>query len=90
MWSAIDTSRKYRIVTNNFLSTGKDGYKEFSDIKWTDTYIDYHDPIAHFIEGLSEQDLKVSKLPKEEYSIKSFIDPDGCNHSIYDDCMYTW
>ena len=90
IWSAIDTSRKYRIVTNNFLSTGKDGYKEFSDIKWTDTYIDYHDPIAHFIEGLSEQDLKVSKLPKEEYSIKSFIDPDGCNHSIYDDCMYTW
>ena len=90
IWSAIDTSRKYRIVTNNFLSTGKDGYKEFSNIKWTDTYIDYHDPIAHFIEGLSEQDLKVSKLPKEEYSIKSFIDPDGCNHSIYDDCMYTW
>ena len=90
MWSAIDTSRKYRIVTNNFLSTGKDGYKEFSNIKWTDTYIDYHDPLAHFIERLSEQNLKISKLPKEEYSIKSFIDPDGCNHSIYDDCVYTW
>ena len=89
-WSDIDTSKKYRIVTNNFLSTGKDGYKEFSKLKWTDTYIDYHDPLAHFIEGLSEQNLKVSKLPKEEYSIKSFIDPDGCNHSIYDDCMYTW
>ena len=70
-WSALDSSSKYRIVTNNYIASGRDGYLSFKIVKndgrYTDTYLDY---AQSFVDYVLERG-SIGKLPDSEYSTQS-------------------
>lgn len=70
-WSALDSSSKYRIVTNNYIASGRDGYLSFKTVKndgrYTDTYLDY---AQSFVDYVLERG-SIGKLPDSEYSTQS-------------------
>ncbi|MEC8443487.1 MAG: 5'-nucleotidase C-terminal domain-containing protein [Pseudomonadota bacterium] len=89
-WSAIDVAATYRVVTNDFIASGQDGYTTFSvpfDAgNYEDTYTEYAQGFIDYVEALTEDGQQVQKLPIEEYSTQLFIDADGCNHSTDAGC----
>ena len=70
-WSALDSSSTYRIVTNNYIASGRDGYLSFKTVKndgrYTDTYLDY---AQSFVDYVLER-VSIGKLPDSEYSTQS-------------------
>ena len=84
-WSAIDLSATYNVVTNDFIASGRDGYETFGTVfsagLFVDTFTEYAQGFIDYVELLSEAGDSLSKLPLEEYSTKSYIGRDGCNHS---------
>ncbi len=70
-WSALDSSSTYRIVTNNYIASGRDGYLLFKTVKndgrYTDTYLDY---AQSFVDYVLERG-SIGKLPDSEYSTQS-------------------
>jgi len=71
-WVALDTARTYKVVTNNFISGGRDGYLTFKDVvkdgRVVDTYLDY---AQSFVDYVKKQG-RIGKLPADDYSTKSF------------------
>ena len=72
-WSALDMGKSYRLVTNNYIAAGRDGYLTFKTVKkdgrYTDTYLDY---AQSFVDYVSERG-SVGKLPASEYSTQSIV-----------------
>ena len=72
-WSALDMNKSYRLVTNNYIAAGRDGYLTFKTVKndgrYTDTYLDY---AQSFVDYVLERG-SVGKLPASEYSTQSMI-----------------
>ena len=70
-WSALDSSLTYRVVTNNYIASGRDGYLSFKSVKndgrYTDTYLDY---AQSFVDYVLERG-SIGKLPDSEYSTQS-------------------
>ena len=89
-WAAINPTGIYRVVTNDFIASGRDGYTTFSvpfDAgNYEDTYTEYAQGFINYVEALTEDGQQVQKLPIEEYSTQLFIDADGCNHSTGAGC----
>jgi len=89
-WTSIDTSATYKVVTNDFIASGQDGYTTFSvpfDAgDYEDTFTEYAQGFISYVERLTEAGEEVSKLPLAEYSTQLFIDEDGCNHTSGDGC----
>ena len=69
-WSDIVLDDVYTVVTNSFVSAGRDGYFTFGEIVLQmDTYKEYAQSFVDYAE-----DVKVlENLPLSEYSTKSFI-----------------
>jgi len=71
-WVALDKTRTYKVVTNNYISGGRDGYLTFKDVvkdgRVVDTYLDY---AQSFVDYVKKQG-KIGKLPAADYSTKSF------------------
>ncbi len=71
-WVALDRSRTYKVVTNNYISGGRDGYLTFKDVvndgRIVDTYLDY---AQSFVDYVKKQGT-IGKLPVADYSTKSF------------------
>ncbi|WP_028022983.1 NAD nucleotidase [Enterovibrio calviensis] len=79
-WTALDTTSteaNIQVVTNNFVSAGRDGYFVFGDVtdegRAVDTYLDYAKSFVDYAEAIGT----LSKLPLEEYSTQRFYDADG-------------
>lgn len=71
-WVLIDLMANYTVVTNSFISTGRDGYTEFSKVPTqlvTDTYFEY---ALTFVEWLDGKETLVN-LPSELYSTQNYI-----------------
>jgi 5'-nucleotidase/UDP-sugar diphosphatase len=72
-WSALDMNKSYRLVTNNYIAAGRDGYLTFKTVKndgrYTDTYLDY---AQSFVDYVLERG-SVGKLPASEYSTQSMV-----------------
>ena len=72
-WSALDMNKSYRLVTNNYIAAGRDGYLTFKTVKndgrYNDTYLDY---AQSFVDYVLERG-SVGKLPASEYSTQSMI-----------------
>ena len=70
-WVPLDKSSTYRIVTNNYIASGRDGYLSFKTVKndgrYTDTYLDY---AQSFVDYVLERG-SIGKLPESEYSTQS-------------------
>lgn len=73
LWSAFDMNKSYRLVTNNYIAAGRDGYLTFKTVKndgrYTDTYLDY---AQSFVDYVLERG-SVGKLPVSEYSTQSIV-----------------
>ena len=72
-WTPLDMNRTYRLVTNNYVAGGRDGYKTFKTVKndgrYIDTYLDY---AQSFVDYVQERGT-VGKLPVSEYSTQMLI-----------------
>lgn len=71
-WTALDKARSYKVVTNDYISGGRDGYLTFKDVvkdgRSVDTFLDY---AQSFVDYVKKQG-KIGKLPASDYSTKSF------------------
>ncbi|MCG8511448.1 MAG: NAD nucleotidase [Rhodospirillales bacterium] len=71
-WSPLETGRTYKVVTNNYIAGGRDGYLTFKDVakdgRILDTYLDY---AQSFVDYVKKQGT-IGKLPASDYSTKSF------------------
>lgn len=77
VWSDINTSKLYTIVTNSYTAGGKDGYLTFATAQknngvGVDTYLDYAMSFVKYVETLNKSSQELTKLPKAEHPIKSF------------------
>eukprot|EP00978_Attheya_sp_CCMP212_P045238 scaffold338700_cov58-Attheya_sp.AAC.2 len=71
---SIDAGATYNVVTNNFISAGRDGYVAFKGVAADlieDLYLEY---AQSFIDFATKEGTLVD-LPLEEYSTKSFTPP---------------
>ena len=70
-WSPLDSTATYKLVTNNYIAAGRDGYLTFKTVKndgrYLDTYLDY---AQSFVDYVLERG-SVSKLPESEYSTQA-------------------
>jgi 5'-nucleotidase len=71
-WSDLDSSRTYKVATNNYIAAGKDGYKTFGIVsksgRIVDTYLDYAQSFVDYIKKYKS----INKLPLEDYSTQSY------------------
>ena len=72
-WSALDKARSYKVITNNYIAGGRDGYLTFktvaSDGRLVDTYLDYAQSFVDYVRAKGT----VDKLDISEYSTQSFM-----------------
>ena len=70
-WTPLDSAATYKLVTNNYIAAGRDGYLTFKKVKndgrYLDTYLDY---AQSFVDYVRERG-SVSKLPESEYSTQA-------------------
>lgn len=89
-WANIDMTTTYKVVTNNFIASGRDGYTTFGTVseagKVTDTFTEYAQGFVKYVEALTKDGKSVEKLPVDEYSTQVYIGRDGCNHSTSTQC----
>ena len=64
--------RIYTVVTNNYISSGRDGYLTFGTIskegRVTNTYLDYAQSFVDYVRKVGT----VNKLDRSDYSTQSF------------------
>ncbi len=73
VWGPINATANYRLITNNFLADGGDGYATLRGItgpRREDTFLDYAEPFLDYVRARSP----ISRLPVSEYSTQQFID----------------
>lgn len=72
LWSTIDLDANYKVVTNDFIASGKDGYDTFGTIsadgRVEDTYLDYAQSFVDYVKRTGT----LMKLPSSEYSTQNF------------------
>ena len=70
-WSPLDSTATYKLVTNNYIAAGRDGYLTFKTVKndgrYLDTYLDY---AQSFVDYVRERG-SVGKLPESDYSTQT-------------------
>ena len=70
-WSPLKKAETYKLVTNNYIAGGRDGYLTFKTVKndgrYVDTYLDY---AQSFVDYVRERG-SVGKLPESEYSTQA-------------------
>ncbi|WP_425404532.1 NAD nucleotidase [Hwanghaeella sp.] len=70
-WVPLDRARHYKVITNDYIAAGRDGYATFktvtADGRSLDTYLDYAQSFVDFV----KQRGTVGKLPVEDYSTQS-------------------
>ena len=71
-WVPISKTRMFKVVTNNYIASGKDGYLTFGTVskegRVVDTYLDYAQSFVDYARKVGT----LKKLPASEYSTQSF------------------
>ena len=72
-WSDLDRARSYKVITNNYIAGGRDGYLTFKTVagdgRLVDTYLDYAQSFVDYVRAKGT----VDKLDISEYSTQSFM-----------------
>ena len=80
VWTTIELTRTYKVVTNYFLAKGSDGYTTLGNLpssRKTDTYLDYAQSFVDYVKRETAAGNSIVKLPTDEYSTQKFIDKHG-------------
>ncbi len=76
-WTALDMAKTYKVVTNNFLAQGSDGYATFKKVadsgRALDTYLDYAQSFVDYTKKVKV----LKRLPVSEYSTQAIFDKNG-------------
>jgi 5'-nucleotidase len=75
-WEPFDESRTYRVIANDYIAAGRDGYKDLAAItgeRREDTFLDY----AQALVDQAREDGVVKSPPPERRSTQHFRDVDG-------------
>ena len=71
-WTPLAPLRTYRLITNNYIAGGRDGYLTFAavakDGRMTDTYLDYAQSFVNYV----QEKGSFGKLDKADYSTQSY------------------
>ncbi|WP_019603778.1 5'-nucleotidase C-terminal domain-containing protein [Teredinibacter turnerae] len=90
-WTPINLANTYKVVTNNFIASGQDGYTTFETPfkagNYVDTYTEYAQGFVTYMQLLADDNDNLMKLPFSEYSTQVYIGRDGCNHSTQTNCV---
>ncbi len=86
-WTPIDLTATYKVVTNNFIAAGRDGYLTFGTLTSVDTFTEYAQGFIDYVETLTEDGGSLMKLPAAEYSTKSYTNANGCLHEAATLCL---
>lgn len=79
-WASLDPAKTYKVVTNNFMANGSDGYVTLGNIpasRKLDTYLDYAQSFVDYVKRETAAGRAIVKLPVDEYSTQQFIDKNG-------------
>ncbi len=72
-WAPLDMDKTYRLVTNNYIAAGRDGYPTFKTVKnggrYTDTYLDYTQSFVDYVQERGS----IGRLPSSEYSTQALM-----------------
>lgn len=72
-WALIKQNEEYKVVTNNYIAVGRDGYKAFGDVikdgRFRDTYIYYTQAFVDYARRIRT----ISPLPLAELPIQQYI-----------------
>ncbi|NMM44468.1 NAD nucleotidase [Rhodospirillaceae bacterium KN72] len=72
-WVPLDPDRSYKVITNDYIGAGRDGYLTFKTVtdsgRSVDTYLDYAKSFVDYVKLRGT----VGKLPVEDYSTQRFI-----------------
>jgi 5'-nucleotidase / UDP-sugar diphosphatase len=72
-WVPLDPAASYRVITNDFLAAGQDGWVTLRSITGSrreDTFLDYADSFLRYVQGRSS----VVRLAVGDYSTQAFVD----------------
>lgn len=71
-WGPLSMSASYKVVTNDYIAAGRDGYTTFGKItkegRVVDTYLDYAQSFVDYVRKTGT----IKKLPLSDYSTQSF------------------
>ena len=71
-WRPLSLTKSYKIITNNYIAGGRDGYLTFKDVaqsgRLTDTYLDYAQSFVDYVKAKGT----LGKLPRADYSTQSY------------------
>jgi len=89
-WQPIDPETNYTVVTNDFIASGRDGYRTFGVVfdagNFVNTYTEYAQGFINYVKLRTSNNEMLSKLPVSEYSTQNYTGRDGCVHSTPDSC----
>lgn len=72
-WVPLNPSATYRLITNDFLAAGQDGYVTLRSVTGSrreDTFLDYADSFLRYTRRVGT----LTRLPQSEYSTQVFVD----------------
>jgi len=77
-WEALSPAATYKVVTNNYIAGGRDGYLTFGVIaqdesRIVDTFLDYAQSFVDYV----KREGTIGKLPLSEYSTQAYYDENG-------------
>lgn len=73
VWGPLDPAARYRVITNDFLAAGQDGWLTLRGItgeRREDTFLDYADSFLRYAQGVG----RVARLAPADYSTQVFVD----------------
>jgi len=74
VWAPLNATASYRVMTNDFIAAGQDGYKTLATItgprREDQLFLDYADSFLRYVQAVGS----VSRLPEADYSTQVFVD----------------
>ena len=68
VWTILDRTRTYEVITDNYMAGGRDGYVTFKQVadegRLVDTYLDYAQSFVDYV----QESGSLKKLPISDYS----------------------
>ena len=71
-WAPLDPARSYRLVTNNYIAGGKDGYITLGTVSQTGRAVDTYLVDAQVFVDYVRRVQVLTRVPAQEYSTRSF------------------
>ena len=72
VWTILDRTRTYEVITNNYIAGGRDGYVTFKQVadegRLVVTYLDYAQSFVDYV----QQTGRMQKLPISDYSTQRY------------------